>query len=545
MIKGFPAQALEVLRCPYDGGLLAFSGSVVEGVIFEGEIACSHDPSHTYPIVNGILKLLSDLGNLDPTIISEMKARDRQSGEYDGRLLHRHDKELLSTLAAIGVVDKKRVIEYGCGTGRVTKYLLTAELIVAVDLSYDSLMILFDKLGNNSNLALVQSEITSLNVCQKSFDLAVSIQVIEHIPTLDMRSKFFQSVRNALIDNGKFIFSVYHFDWRRKIKGLTQEGVHTSGIFYHYFTKSELTKELGRFFIPNVVRTIDITWPGEVKFGLHKRWGGVLSRLSEKIPVINGLGHLILVTATVKPSYIHYQWGFVSVSFFSKHWFWFDIPREVSGAAMVNFFTYQDGDHPGFHKKSGLTTVINLSPGLENIWAKFRKNFVQKQIQRGERNNIIIRHDQNFKGFKKLYLAFRRAYHLPKERLTPLQEVGEVFSAYYDNQLIAGGLFIHDGTTMRAWALASVLKTNKDLPNELVGQANRMILWNALQYAKLIGCRDFDLGGISPESENRHLRTLAEFKEAFGGDRRTNFYYYKIYSPVLRYWMKFRGFTNI
>ena len=540
----FPQKALDFLYCPQDGGTLVLSGKMTESQVVNGEVVCKHDSSHRYKITNGILKLMPVLDNLDQKIQSEIKARDKQAERYDLKLASRFDKELPSTLSAIGSVLDKNVIEYGCGTGRVTEHLLEAKLLIAIDFSYESLTILANKLNNNFNLALVQSEIISTKVKPKSFDVAVSIQVIEHIPTPQMRSNFLASVGRGLLDRGIFVLSAYHYDLRRRIKKQPQAGVHNSGITYYYFNKQELKQELKQFFIPQVIKIIDITWPLEVRLGLNKILGGFLSKWGENISVVNSFGHLILVKAKKRVDFVHYKWGLWDSLFLVKHWFWFTNPKDIPGSAMVNFFTYQDIKLSGFHKKEGLTTIIDLNKPLPEIYNNFRVNFIQKQIRRGERNEIIVKHDLDFKNFKSLYFKFRKSHKLPKERLKPIKEVGEFFSAYYRGKVIAGGLFITNGIVMRAWALASQVG-DQTLSREIIGQANRLVLWQAIKYAKAIGCIEFDLGGISPESPNRHLRTLSEFKEAFGGSRRKNFYYYKIYSPLIRFWMRFRGFKDI
>ncbi len=511
MIKVFPRQAIGLIRCPCDGGeIFLTSTSEDNGTgIVSGVVTCLTDSSHSYKIVDGILKLMLELESLDDKIQSEIQARDRQAANYDIKLSSRFDKELPSTLGAIGSVLGKSVIEYGCGTGRITKHLLGAELIVAIDFSYESLVILAHKLSGQSNLALIQSEITSVKIKPKSFDLAVSIQVIEHIPTSEMRAIFFNSVKDTLVDNGLFILSAYHFDLRRRLKNKPRIGQHNSGIYYHYFGQREIRKEMERFFDFYFAKKIDITWPMEARLHLNKLLGGPLSRLGEKIPGINNLGHLILIKAKRKPDFVHYQWGLVGKQFLTKHWFWFTEPKDIPGVAMVNFFSYKDVDCDGFYKKPGLTSIVDLRHSEGEIFGSFRTNFIQKQIQRGERNQIVVKHSQDFKSFRKLYQRFRKVYDLPKERIEPLQKIGEVFLAYYQNQLIAGGLFITNGSVMRAWALASLLDRSNILSREIIGQANRVILWEAMRYAKSIGCSEFDLGGISPKSPDNHLRTLA------------------------------------
>ncbi len=225
---------------------------------------------------------------------------------------------------------------------------------------------------------------------------------------------------------------------------------------------------------------------------------------------------------------------------FRKKWIWFDKPSDDSRSDIINVFSYDNVDAPGFKKKRGLTTVIDLTESLDTLWQNMRQSFIRKQIDKGKANGIVIKQDENFRGFKTIYQKFRRQKRLPKDKFEVFK-TGILFNAYYNDELIAGGVFIADRDNMRAWVLASKRFNDKDgKMREIVGQANRMLLWEALQYAKGSGRKVFDLGGINPDSENLGEKSLAEFKEAFGGKRTDSYYYTKINSKILRYIRKIK-----
>ena len=222
--------------------------------------------------------------------------------------------------------------------------------------------------------------------------------------------------------------------------------------------------------------------------------------------------------------------------FFKKKWIWFADPFDVSDADMVNFFSYNKTDREGFKRKKGITTVIDLSKSFDDIWINMRKKFIRKQINKGEKNGVIIKQDNNFNEFKKVYFNFRRDKQLAKDKYKVLKDNGLLFSAYYNKKIIAGGVFIADGQYMRAWALASArFWFDNGKIKEIIGQANRMIIWEAIKYAKEKGHKIFDLGGIKPNSFNQRRRAVAEFKEGFGGGRKNCFYYHKTYSKLLNF----------
>jgi len=234
----------------------------------------------------------------------------------------------------------------------------------------------------------------------------------------------------------------------------------------------------------------------------------------------------------------HYSYGFIFSFVLPKHWFWFSDPYDIENAAMVNFFSYNKIDKNGFFRRDGITSVIDLTQNLDVIWSKMREGFVRDQIQKGERRGIEIKRDNNFKDFKKIYEEFREAKLLPKDNFNVFEKQGLLFNAYYQGSVIASGLFISDGESIRAWVLASLHYSNDGKMRETVGQANRILIWEAIKYARETGHKIFDLGGTG-------IQSLAQFKEGFGGDRRECYYYYKVYSPLLKLWMRLRGFKNI
>lgn len=241
--------------------------------------------------------------------------------------------------------------------------------------------------------------------------------------------------------------------------------------------------------------------------------------------------------------YYNYGLGFKKI--LPKYWLWFAKPFDVKGAAMVNFFSYEKYDVEGFKRSDGLTTVIDLRQDLDNIWSQMRKKYTRKLIIEGEKKGIEIKQDKNFSEFKKIYKHFRKVKKLSSDPFALLQQ-GTFFSAYYKGEMIAGHIFVVGQKEMRSWVTASSHLAHKKWKDKrLVGCANRMLIWQAIKWGKNQGIELFDLGGISPDSKNSGLRTLAEFKESFGGQRKECYYYFKVYSPIIKWWMRFRGFTNV
>lgn len=227
--------------------------------------------------------------------------------------------------------------------------------------------------------------------------------------------------------------------------------------------------------------------------------------------------------------------------FFNKRWVWFGEPMEVNDVDSVTFFSYADINLPGFKKKEGWTTVIDLKGSEEDTWKLFRPGFIAEQIKKGYRKGIEVKVETNFDEFRKLYKDFREKKGIPEDDFRVFEEHGVCFIASFERKPVAGGVFIFDENTMRAWALASRRLNGADgKTRDLIGQANRIVIWEAIKYAKKKGMSRFDLGGIEIFPDGSPP-PLTQFKEAFGGERVKNYYYTKVYSPVLRFFHRVKS----
>lgn len=241
----------------------------------------------------------------------------------------------------------------------------------------------------------------------------------------------------------------------------------------------------------------------------------------------------------------HYQYGLWGSKFLLKHWFWFTDPKDIKGAAMVNFFSYHKLEKSDWQSREALTTIVDLTPDLTDIWSRFRQNFIAKQIKKATSNGLVVRRSDDYQAFAKIYKHFRKNHDLPLDRINILRGHSILLLAYDQDQVIAGGIFIANQDYWRAYILASWHPNNSGKQREILGQANRLLIWQAIQEAKAVGAKYLDLGGISPKSTNPKLISLAEFKEAFGGQRQACYYYFKVYSPLIKWWLRFKGFKNI
>lgn len=228
---------------------------------------------------------------------------------------------------------------------------------------------------------------------------------------------------------------------------------------------------------------------------------------------------------------------------FSTKWVWFSNPEEASGVDQVVFFSYEKVGAPSFKRKEGLTTCVNLEKSEEEIFMGMRKKFIRKQITRGEERGISVR-EGAYSELLPVYTSFRKDKHLATADVKEASRVGDIFVAEHQGRIISAGLFISNGVYARAHVLASVRLSKKE-DREIIGYANRMLLWEAMRFYKKQGVKRFDFGGINVKSSKKEDVSLAEFKEAFGGERASCFYYRKVYSKALTLFSKVRRILPI
>jgi ubiquinone/menaquinone biosynthesis C-methylase UbiE/uncharacterized protein YbaR (Trm112 family) len=224
----------DALCCPDDGGSPLQPG--------EGFLACPRC-GRRFPAQEGVLSLLPHSPGWSEadqrTVSDERSQRDREATRYD-RLLGLRLLSLLelpATLGPLRVGAGDRVLEVGCGTGRMTVPLArTGAEIVAVDHSLESLRVLRGKLdgGAGERVRLVQGDASCLPVRSGWATRALTCQMLEHLPGEGMRARAVAELARALEPGALFAISAY-----RRLPFLPREGRHSGTIFFHRFGREE------------------------------------------------------------------------------------------------------------------------------------------------------------------------------------------------------------------------------------------------------------------------------------------------------------------
>jgi len=219
----------------------------------------------------------------------------------DARVRHERRVEFDAVVRRARARPGLRVLDAGCGIGRISEALARrGAQVTALDFAHARLRALEARIPGGVDL--VQGDVTRLPLAQRSFDLIVSTQVIEHVPEEGARRALLAAFHRLLRPDGRVLLTAYNYSlpWQRR--GGAREGLHNTGIFYHCYTASELKRELqaAGFTVRELCGLIHL-WPhtyrtlprlGTLGRGLD-HCGEHFARQGER------WGHLLLAQATI------------------------------------------------------------------------------------------------------------------------------------------------------------------------------------------------------------------------------------------------------
>lgn len=300
-ISGFPIDMISLVRCTRDSTALVLEPDYQQSTdatnfIEFGHLRCPHCQS-IYHIERGILNLL-DPSQMDEESLHEQKRRDADGftvEKLDTNIARAsNEMEMISTLETLPVRPASLVLELGCGEGRYTLPLSVNARILAVDFSIELLRILRTKLPTGARVGLVMADISSLKVASSQFDYVFST-LTSNLPSRAHRESLYALACNALCESGRFVFSTHHHGFRQILSGEEKSGRYSAGGIYRYnFKVRECVEEASKFFKLVHARPIQINFP----FARSLRLPIVrLSRLLERVPLLNKFGNLVLCAA--------------------------------------------------------------------------------------------------------------------------------------------------------------------------------------------------------------------------------------------------------
>ena len=213
-------------------------------------------------------------------------------------------------------------------------------------------------------------------------------------------------------------------------------------------------------------------------------------------------------------------------------------PYLIKGANKTVFMEcYEKIDLEGFRQDGFDTSIIDLSKDLDSIWKNMKEKSCRYAIKRAQRDGIEIEINKNYREFFKIVNKFLKAMGLEglsRNRFEQIKDKGVLFTARQRGEFICGNFYLNDDRNIRLLFSASRRYSTTDKTKiTLIGNANKLIHWEAVKYAKEKGLVEYDLGGVFLDKQNPAYSNT-EFKLSFGGEL-VKRYNYKSYSSGLSY----------
>lgn len=192
--------------------------------------------------------------------VREMLVRDQEAHKYDRmvglRLFTLVEKP--QVLNELSPSKSDRILEAGCGTGRLTADLAQCGCEVwGLDLSLSSLVQCRRKTGKG--VRLFQGDATNPPFNADFFDKIVSCQMLEHMPSSDARRDAVLALCSVLKPGGRLVLTAYRDAFLlRQFAG--KEGRHGGDIYYFRFAKLELQALLSECFEDIILKNLGYVW---------------------------------------------------------------------------------------------------------------------------------------------------------------------------------------------------------------------------------------------------------------------------------------------
>ena len=190
----------------------------------------------------------------------------------------------------------------------------------------------------------------------------------------------------------------------------------------------------------------------------------------------------------------------------------------------------------GFACEEFTTLVIDLTQDLNAILNNMSKSSNCKyRINKAVRDGVKIKRNENYEEFYEINNAFkeRKGAPLTLVDINFMKKYGTLFTADINGKIISGQLYLEDENNIRLLIGASKrLEVNKK-ESSLISNANRLIIWEAIKYAKEKGIKEFDQGGYyTGKEKDEQKERINMFKKGLGGNLVTHYIYQRSYSKI-------------
>ncbi|MCD1294868.1 hypothetical protein CUJ83_07635 [Methanocella sp. CWC-04] len=216
---------------------------------------------------------------------------------------------------------------------------------------------------------------------------------------------------------------------------------------------------------------------------------------------------------------------------------WFsDHPFDVKGYDSVVFYSCKNNvDAEGFRRSETATLTMDLTQDLDTIWRDVFHSHCKKSINRAKKAGVKIKINEDYEKFVEVNRSFRKQKGLPDDFIDVdfLRSHGTLFVAEYEGDIIVGTHFLEDEGHIRSLIGASKRFEVDKKTARLISETDKLIDWEAMNYAKEKGINEFDFGGFYiGEEKNTDMENINSVKSGYGGKLTKKYNYEKNYSRI-------------
>lgn len=222
-----------------------------------------------------------------------------------------------------------------------------------------------------------------------------------------------------------------------------------------------------------------------------------------------------------------------------------DYPFDVKGCDSVTFsFCRNKVGAEEFTRVESPTLIIDLTQDLDTIWRNMDRKSTRYAIKRAQRDRIKFKKNEDYDEFYRINRSLQQKkgagslFGIGSPKLETMERYGTLFTAEAADEILGGHLYLEDKNSIKLWLSASKRLEVEREKATLIGNANRLLHWEAMKYAKEKGIEEFDWGGLWSEEEadkDKKKKAINSFKLSFGGERTTRYSYQKVYSKAYRF----------
>jgi len=174
----------------------------------------------------------------------------------------------------------------------------------------------------------------------------------------------------------------------------------------------------------------------------------------------------------------------------------------------------------GYKKKPWLTSIVDLSPSEDKIFASFR-NAARKGIRKSEREGLTVSQCKTFDEFNFCFVTpyneeNRDDLKISRQNTIWNLDDGHNYNFFFvknssDSVLATLGTYRFNGVATEIMSHRTKANYDDNLP------AQDILHWEIIKFHKDLGDQWFDLAGYSPDPETPKEEGIRRFKQKWGG----------------------------